>query len=91
MGLNIKNEEVDRLVTEVARITGESKTEAIRQALLERRAKLMSEDERAAKVREGFRYLETEVWPKLSPEARRPWTREEEDEFFGYGPDGTFI
>ena len=33
MALNLKNDEVERLATEVARLTGESKTEAIRQAL----------------------------------------------------------
>ena len=33
MALNLKNEEVERLATEVARMTGESKTEAIRRAL----------------------------------------------------------
>ena len=34
MGLNIKNSEVERLATEIAASTGETKTEAIRQALL---------------------------------------------------------
>ena len=33
MALNIKNAEVERLAAEVARLTGESKTEAIRRAL----------------------------------------------------------
>ena len=35
MALNIKNENVERLATEVARIAGETKTEAIRRALEE--------------------------------------------------------
>jgi len=33
MALNIKNPEVERLAADVARLTGESKTEAIRRAL----------------------------------------------------------
>ena len=40
MALNIKNAEVERLAAEVARLTGESKTEAIRRALDERRRRL---------------------------------------------------
>ncbi|PIQ39346.1 MAG: hypothetical protein COW58_12160, partial [Thalassolituus sp. CG17_big_fil_post_rev_8_21_14_2_50_53_8] len=30
MGLNIKNPEVERLVSEIAQLTGETKTEALR-------------------------------------------------------------
>lgn len=33
MALNIKNREVERLAAEIAALTGESKTEAIRRAL----------------------------------------------------------
>src|SRR4029453_11787484 len=40
MALNLKNAEVERLAAEVARLTGESKTEAIRRALEERRQRL---------------------------------------------------
>jgi antitoxin VapB len=36
VALNIKNPEVERLVSEVVAITGESKTEAVRRALAER-------------------------------------------------------
>ena len=35
MALNLKNAAVERLAAEVARLTGESKTEAIRRALAE--------------------------------------------------------
>lgn len=40
MALNIKNQEVERLAAEVAKMTGETKTEAIRRALGERRQRL---------------------------------------------------
>jgi len=40
VGLNIKNAEVERLATEVASLAHETKTEAIRIALLERRVRL---------------------------------------------------
>lgn len=40
VSLNIKNPQVERLIDEVARLTGETKTEAVRQALADRRDKL---------------------------------------------------
>jgi antitoxin VapB len=88
MALNIKNAEVERLATEVARLTGESKTEAIRRALDERRRRLtrVSTDNRRARV---LRFLERKVWPTL-PKAQvgRRLSRSEEDGILGYGPGG---
>ena len=40
MALNIKNQEVERLAAEVSELTGESKTQAIRKALEERKSRL---------------------------------------------------
>ena len=42
MALNLKSPEVDALATEVAVLARESKTEAVRQALLERKARLIA-------------------------------------------------
>ncbi|MFC1660372.1 type II toxin-antitoxin system VapB family antitoxin [Gemmatimonadota bacterium] len=89
MALNIKNPEVESLVAEVADITGESKTEAVRQALLERRARLrfrVSDSVRSARVR---RFLEREVWPRV-PEAQRGAapTKGERESILGYGEEG---
>ncbi len=66
----------------------ESKTEAIRRALLERRALPRAYGEPG--VRRNLReYLEREVWPLNPPsEVGRALTREEEDEILGYGPAG---
>lgn len=88
MPLNIKNAEVERLAAEVARLTGESKTEAIRRALDERRRRLKhkSADQRRERV---LRLLEQKVWPTLPDGERgRRLTRAEEDEILGYGPGG---
>ena len=88
MALNIKNAEVERLATEVARLTGESKTEAIRRALEERRRRLksVSADSRRARV---LRFLEKHVWPTLPPDQiGRRLSREEEDDILGYGKGG---
>jgi antitoxin VapB len=88
MALNLKNADVERLATEVARLTGESKTEAIRRALDERRQRLKtaSTGDRRARV---LRFLETTVWPTIpKDQLGRRLTREEEDDILGFGPDG---
>jgi antitoxin VapB len=88
MPLNIKNAEVERLAAEVARLTGESKTEAIRRALDERRRRLRhkSADRRRERV---LGFLERTVWPTLPRRERgRRLTRAEEDRILGYGRGG---
>jgi len=88
MALNIKNTEVERLANEVSRLTGESKTEAIRRSLDERRRRLKgaSLDERRARI---LRFLERKVWPGLPASERgRRLSRQEEDDILGYGPGG---
>jgi antitoxin VapB len=88
MPLNIKNAEVERLATEVARLTGESKTDAIRRALEERRRRLRSHS--TVQQRAGvLRFLEETVWrTQPKSEMGRRLSREEEDEMLGYGPTG---
>ncbi len=88
MPLNIKNVEVERLATEVARLTGESKTEAIRRALQERHRRLKgaSVADRRARV---VKFLETRVWPNIPrKQLGRRLTRKQEDAILGYGPTG---
>jgi antitoxin VapB len=87
MALNIKDPETERLATEIAQLTGESKTGAIRTALRERKERLELQHpgtDREAALRQ---LLEEEIWPLVPPGTRAP-TREEEDEILGYGPDG---
>jgi antitoxin VapB len=88
MALNLKNAAVERLAGEVARLTGESKTEAIRRALEERRRRLKgpSIEQRRTRV---LGLLEKKVWPTLPEGERgRRLTRAEEDDILGFGPDG---
>ena len=89
MPLNIKNAEVERLVEEVAALTGESKTEAVRQALMERRSRLrfrVDPSTRDARVR---RFLEREVWCKVpANQLGHVPTKEEREAILGYGPEG---
>lgn len=89
MALNIKNPEVERLVDEVVGLTGETKTEAVRQALAERRARLrfrVADDSRADRVR---RFLEREVWSRV-PEDQIGCApdRNERERILGYGKEG---
>mgnify|MGYP001812365342 FL=1 len=89
MALNIKNEEVERLVEEVARLAGENKTTAVKVALAERRVRLalrVSEIDRETRLR---RFLEVDVWPRAPAEQLgKTLTRQEEDAILGYGPEG---
>jgi antitoxin VapB len=88
MALTLKNPNVELLVDEVTRLTGESKTEAIRRALLERRDRLRSSQGPLPR-RELRRFLETHVWPQLAADVRgRPVTKEEEEVYLGLGPGG---
>lgn len=85
MPLNIKNAEVERLVQEVARITGESKTEAVRQSLLERRRRLAFRVGRPDRRAEIERFLEREVWARIPKEqlGKAP-DKEELEEILGF-------
>lgn len=89
MPLNIKNREVERLVDEIAALTGESKTEAVRKALQERRSRLAfreASENRAVRLR---RFLEQEVWPAVpESELGKRLSRGEEEGILGFGADG---
>jgi antitoxin VapB len=85
MALNIKNAEVERLATEIAAMTKESKTEAIRKALEERKTRLIAQME-TPEQQYGrlLNWLQTEVWPNIPPEQKgKPLTKDEEEEILG--------
>lgn len=89
MALNIKNPEVERLATEVAQMARETKTEAIRRALEERKARLKVGPSREEKYRRTMEYLRREVWPNIPPEDRgKVMSKQEEEEILGIGPNG---
>ena len=88
MGLNIKNTEVERLAAEIAYATGETKTEAIRQALLQRshRLGLPPANARWKAIRRG---LEAGVWSRIPKGIRENGlSKAAQDEAVGYGPEG---
>src|SRR5260370_42263048 len=58
MALNIKNRDVEELAAEVAKMTGETKTEAIRRALAERHQRLGGESGPTARAEPPRRVTE---------------------------------
>jgi antitoxin VapB len=89
VALTIKNPDVERLAAEVARLTGETKTQAIRVALEERRRRLSSDMDPEVRAAEILYWLETEIWSHVPAELRgRPHDSRADDEIIGYGLDG---
>ena len=89
MALNIKDPETERLAAEVAGITGESKTAAVRTALRERRQRLRRRETAAEREARLLRFLETEIWPHIPPDVRGTRiTKAEREEILGIGPEG---
>jgi antitoxin VapB len=89
MALNIKDEETARLAAEVAELAGESKTGAIRNALRERKQRLLLARGGKAAGERIVDMLERRYWPYFPAGVRgKPVTREEEEEILGYGPEG---
>jgi len=91
MALNIKSEQVERLAAEVAQLAGETKTEAIRRALEERKQRLSFHVVNLDRRAELLRFLQEEVWPKLPPGARSaPMTKSQREELLGIDPERGF-
>lgn len=89
MAISIKNPDVDRLIDEITAVTGESKTEAVRRALIERRARLRERITPEARQGRILRFLEREVWAVVpADQLGRAPDREEREAILGYGPAG---
>ncbi|MCW5941587.1 MAG: type II toxin-antitoxin system VapB family antitoxin [Fimbriimonadaceae bacterium] len=88
MGLNIKNPEVERLISEVAAKTGETKTATVRRAMLLLKEQVSPEASSGERRLRLKTFLE-EHWRSLPAELLgRTITKEEREEYLGYGPDG---
>jgi antitoxin VapB len=89
VALNIKDPVAEKLVAEVAALTGESKTEAVRVALRERRERLALSGAGTEKSERIRRFLEEEVWPTIPKRFRgKRVTKKERERILGYGPHG---
>lgn len=88
MALNIKDPETERLAAEVAAITGQTKTGAVRYALrmaleAQRRPSVSQREEQLT------RFLEEEIWPLMpADELGRPVTKAEREQILGFGEYG---
>lgn len=91
MALNIKDKETEALVTEIAALTGETKTGAVRQAARERLERLRLQSGRpnprrdAEAMRRFFEELRSDIPGEL---LGKPITKAEREEILGYGPEG---
>jgi antitoxin VapB len=89
MALNIKNPEVERLAAEVASLTGETETEAVRVALVERKQQLRAAGTQESKQARVERLLRERIWPQIPKDVLgRRMTKREEERILGYGPGG---
>jgi len=88
VALNIKDPVAEKLVAEVAALTGESKTEAVRVALRERRERLAlgaPRRDRKTAIDESLR----EFWATLPKGVLgKKITKKERERILGYGPHG---
>jgi antitoxin VapB len=89
MALNIKNPRVERLAAEVAQMARETKTEAIRRALEDRRARLAFRISSHDRMRQLKEYLQKEVWPHIPSAVRgKKITKREREAILGIGRRG---
>jgi antitoxin VapB len=89
MAMNIKDPEAERLAAEVAELTGDTKTGAVREARRQRRDQLMAQETATRDGAAFVRFLEEEIWPQVSLEVRGvPISKAEREEILGYGPGG---
>lgn len=89
MALNIKDREAEKLAAEVAAMTGENKTRAVKVALQERKQRLVLRIVRRDRGQALRRFLEQEVWPQVPRAALgRRLSRRQRDAILGYGREG---
>jgi antitoxin VapB len=88
MALNIKNTAVESLASEVAAMANESKTEAIRRALEERKLRLRVH-RKPQTLEQMMHFLQTEIWPHVPARVRgKRIPKKEWEDILGYGPKG---
>lgn len=89
MALHLKNTEVERLAAEVAALAGETKTEAVRRSLQERRDRLALRHGRLDRRASLLRVLERDIWPRIPEDLRgKGFSKVQREAILGYGPEG---
>lgn len=86
MALSIEHADVQCVAAEVASLTGETKTEAIRRALLERNASLTIHRVSVSRKDRLEKFLRVCVWPSIPENIKGSrLTRMEREILLGYG------
>jgi len=82
VGMNIKNEETQRLVRELAELTGESQTAAITEAVRERLERLQAEKQKSDRLKRMM-----EIANDAASRFKEPYKSIDHGDLL-YGPDG---
>ncbi|TDE08597.1 type II toxin-antitoxin system VapB family antitoxin [Jiangella asiatica] len=89
MALNIKDPMTERLAAELAELTQDTKTGAIRSALEERLERVVAAQAAAGRRQRLERFLVDEVWPQVPVEFRgHAPSKDEREEILGIGAEG---
>lgn len=89
MAMNIKNGQVERLATELAGLTGETKTATVLRALQERRERIAREPSGKPRLAQVLDFLEKEVWRNIpKKQIGRGITKSEREKILGYSKGG---
>jgi antitoxin VapB len=90
MAMNIKDPSAERLAAEIAAMTGENLTRAVRVSLRERRDRLSLQISGTHRREDLVQFLKREIWPSLPPRVLgRRIPRKKREQILGYGPKGT--
>jgi antitoxin VapB len=85
MALNIENQDVETLLDSIVKMTGESKTEAVRKALEERQQRLALRSMISHDRNRLNTFLEEEIWPQIPAELLgKTLSKAEEEEILGF-------
>ena len=100
MAVNI-TERIEELADELSRLTGESATEAVERALLERKKRVQQQPrqkqpetvqltpEQQKRMDDYLDFMEKEVWSRIPKHLLgKSISKEEREDILGIGPDG---
>lgn len=88
MAMNIKNKQVEGLLNEVVSLSGETKTETVRQALLLLKSRLSFAKGRPPKQSRLNDFFARRIWPRIPPELLgTEISKAEEERILGYDCD----
>ena len=89
MALNIKDPVTERLAAEVAELTSNTKTGAIRSALEDQLRRLNEQAGRRVRGERVRRFFVDEAWPQIPSDILgTTTTKEQREEILGYGAEG---